>query len=381
MKILYYSRPYFGDCDLPLIKAMRNQGHDVTVLFSMNPRSLHTTVFDINEIYPQNGIFPISIYPELCYINDYTALDDIYISNEITGKFSWSSFKLALKVLCFFRKGNYDIIQYVETPSIFHFLPLWFFRKRLVVTIHDGKSHTGEANRIENFIRRVVKHYVNKFIVLNKAEVDVFSEEFKVQKDKIFTSHLGYYEMLSLYGNTEKKQENYILFFGRISPYKGIEYLLQAMEIIHETHPHIKVIVAGSGTFYFDISKYKNLDYIDFRNYFINLDELADLIRGSMFTVCPYTDATQSGVVYSSFALNKPVVATSVGGLPEMIEDGKTGLIVLPRNTEALASAFLYLLDQPYILQQMSDNISESSRIGKGSWDIIAKEYINIYQK
>ena len=50
-----------------------------------------------------------------------------------------------------------------------------------------------------------------KFIVLNKAEVDVFSKGYNVPKDRIFTSHLGYYDMLRMYGDVNKKKENYVL--------------------------------------------------------------------------------------------------------------------------------------------------------------------------
>lgn len=381
MKILYYSKPYFGDCDFPLIKALRKQGHDVTVIFSMTPHSLKTNVFNIEKIYPKDGIFPITIYPELASFAKYLSLDNIYIANDTKGHFSWQQIKQTIKLMAFFRKGKYDIINYVETPSIYTFLPLWFFRKKIVMTIHDGMPHTGEENKREGKIRKFIRHYIRKFIVLNKAEIEVFSKGYNIPQKKIYTSRLGYYDMLHMFGDSNMKQDNYVLFFGRISPYKGIEYLLQAMEIVHLKHPEIKVIIAGGGKMYFDISKYESFEYVEFRNHFIELDELANLIRGALFTVCPYTDATQSGVVYSSFALNTPVIATNVGGLPEMIDDGETGLIVPPKDVNALASSMLSYLDNPGLLQKMGNNIRECAKKGKGSWDKIAKEYIEIYQK
>lgn len=380
MKILYYSHPCFGDCDFPLIKALRAQGHEVTVLFTMSPHSLHTTVFDIKKIYPRCGIFPITIYPELKRFSKYLSLDNIYILNEPTGRFGWKSLKTDCLALDLFCKGKYDIIQYVETPSIFHFITLWLFRKKVVLTIHDGKPHTGAGGWKSRISRTVSKFYIKKYIVLNKAEVDVFAQEYSVDKKKIYTSHIGYYDMLHMYGDENKKKEYYILFFGRISPYKGIEYLLQAMEKVHQVCPGLKLVIAGGGKMYFDTSKYERMDYVEIHNRFIGGDELADLIRGAMFTVCPYTDATQSGVVYSSFALNTPVIATRVGGLPEMIDHGKTGIIIPPKDIDALASAIQSLLDNHSLLQQMSDNIAESARIGKGAWDIIASEYIKAYE-
>ena len=381
MKILYYTRTCFGDCDFPLIKALRGQGHDVTVLISISPHSMKTTIFNLEQLKPKNGIYPITDFPELLNLSNYMSLDNIYIVNETTGKFGWKSFKLSMEVLNFFKQEEYDVIQYVETPSLFHFLPLWFFRKKLVMTIHDGKPHTGAGGWKSRLCRTFSKTYIRKFIVLNKAEVDAYANEYSVKRNRIFTSHLGYYDILNMYGDKTKTKENYVLFFGRISPYKGVEYLLQAMEIVHRTHSDVKVIVAGSGKMYFDSSKYEKLDYVEIRNRFIELDELADLIRGALFTVCPYTDATQSGVVYSSFALNTPVIATNVGGLPEMIDDGSTGFIVESKNKDVLAKKILYCLDNTECLKSMSYNIKESATIGKGSWDVIAKEYILIYKK
>ena len=78
--------------------------------------------------------------------------------------------------------------------------------------------------------------------------------------------------------------------------------------------------MAGGGKFHFDVSEYEALDYIGIRNRFIPDDEMVALIKNCAFMVCPYTDATQSGVIMSAFAFNKPVIATDVGGLPEMVK-------------------------------------------------------------
>lgn len=379
MRILYYSSPSFGDCDLPLIKALMDKGHEVYVLYFINPHCLKSTIFNIDKKYPKSGIFPISIYPELKVFQKYLPIDHFYIANETTGRFGWNSFKTDIQVLSFFKKVKPDVINYIETPSIFHFLPLWFFRNKLVLTIHDGKPHTGEGSKKEEFIRKCISKYVRKFILLNQGEVEVFSKGYNVLLNKIYRSRLGYYDILNLYGSSDVSKQPMILFFGRISKYKGVEYLLEAMKIVHQKYPQVKVVVAGKGNYHFDITEYENLSYVDIRNRFISLEELTELIRSALVTVCPYTDATQSGVVYSSFALHTPVVASKVGGLPEMIEDGKTGILVPPKDVNALANALLSLLDNPNQLQCFSDNIKLSAKNGKGSWSQIADQYLRIY--
>lgn len=379
MKILYYSKPCFGDCDFPLLKAMMEQGHDVRVIYNLTPHSLHTTIFNISKQIPKSCILKATEYPELKAFEDYMPMDNVYISNEPTGRFGLKSLWLEFKTFQFIRKQEFDIIHYVEDPSPLFSLLLWFFRKKLVVTIHDGRPHTGDDNRKSQFVRRRLKSYVKRFLLLNKKENKLFEKGYGVNPEYIYNSHLGYYEMLHMYGNKTLKKQNYILFFGRISPYKGIEYLLKAMRIVHKVLPETRVIIAGKGEYNFDLEPYKHLDYIEFRNKFIELDELADLIRGAQFTVCPYTEATQSGVVYSSFALNTPVVATRVGGLPEMIDDGETGVIVPPCDEQSLAQAIIDLLSDSVKLAGMKKKIEASAENGKGSWKLIVEDYMKIY--
>lgn len=111
----------------------------------------------------------------------------------------------------------------------------------------------------------------------------------------------------------------------------------------------------------------------------MDIEELASVVRSSLFVVCPYTDATQSGVVSTAFSVGTPVIVTRVGGLPEMVEEGKTGLIVEPKNIETLASAMTKLLDDEVLRGEMRRTIDEQMSAGFFSWKEIAKDYIAIY--
>jgi glycosyltransferase involved in cell wall biosynthesis len=152
------------------------------------------------------------------------------------------------------------------------------------------------------------------------------------------------------------------------------------MEPVVSENPNIDIIIAGKGTFYFDKSKYENNPQYHFINRFITNEELASLILNSTAIVCPYIDATQSGVIMSAFALNKPVIATNVGALPEMMENERHGFLVPPKNSQALKEAILQIL-QPGISQQMSKNIEKDYSTGKHSWNNIAKKILESYQQ
>lgn len=380
MRIVYFSKPSFADCDFPLVRSLRDCGHDVVVLIHLAPYSMHSTLFDIKELKPESRIYKASDYPELRGIEKYMSLKDVYVANDIDGKNNFRNFILFAKEMKFIRKQKADIVHYVEDPFPFHIIPLLFLRKKLVLTIHDGKAHTGERDWKSDFSRKAARLYVQKFILLNRQEIDVFSDTYKVPVSRLFQSHLGHYDILRIFGNPGTAPSNSILFFGRISPYKGVEYLLKAMKKVHQEHPEFKLVIAGKPNYDIDWADCRNLDYVEIRDRFIELDELADLIRASKFIVCPYTDATQSGVVNSAFAFNVPVIATNVGGLPEMIDDGRTGILVPPKDVDALAKAMNLYLDNPELLERHSLNIEGNGRNGNGSWERIAQEYTSIYK-
>lgn len=214
MRILYYSKTCFGDCDFPLLKAMMEKGHDVTVIYNMTPYSLRTTIFNISKQIPQVGIFKATDYSELKTFEEYMPMDNIYVSNDPTGRFCLKSLWQEFKTFLFIRKQEFDVIHYVEDPSpLFSFL-LWFFRKKLVVTIHDGRPHTGDDSKKSQFVRRRLKSYVKRFLLLNKKENKLFEEGYGVNPSYVYNSHLGYYEMLHMFGNKDIKKQNYILFSG-----------------------------------------------------------------------------------------------------------------------------------------------------------------------
>ena len=154
---------------------------------------------------------------------------------------------------------------------------------------------------------------------------------------------------------------------------------MQAMEKVNMNIPELKLIVAGGGKYYFDIEKYLSHPYISIQNRFIPDDELASLIQQSEFVVIPYVEATQSGVIMSSYAFDKPCVATKVGGLPEMVIDGYNGTVVEARNSIALANAIETLFNNKGTLKTYTYNIHKDYQDGRKSWKYVSEELKTIY--
>ena len=124
----------------------------------------------------------------------------------------------------------------------------------------------------------------------------------------------------------------------------------------------------------------KNKDKFIIRNYRVPNDELSKLFQKASIVVLPYIEATQSGIVAIAFAYGKPVVVTNVGSLPEVVEDGKHGFVVPPRDEKALANVIIKLLKDNDLRIRMGRNAFQAGKTDL-SGDRIAEKSIEIYNK
>ena len=148
---------------------------------------------------------------------------------------------------------------------------------------------------------------------------------------------------------------------------------------MQQDYPDVKLLIAGSGKLYFDESLYKGNANVILMNRYIPLAQLAGLLKNALFTVCPYKDATQSGVVQTAFSMGTPIVASDVGNFAAAIEDGKSGVIVPPCDADALARAMAELVGHPERLEMFRKYIA-GEWLEKNSWEEVAKQYLNCYE-
>lgn len=382
MKILYISTPSFADCDFPLIKAYQEKNYDVTYLILLRPYSLRSTLFDIKDQLPVNDIITASHYPEMKVYEKYMDMSNVYIANRTTKRdSSFTALILNLKILNFIRKGCFDVIHTDTFMSMWDRLIYNVFRNKIILTIHDPFPHTGESSKRRTSTYRRMIGTIKYFVLLNQNQKDEFCKVYKLSENQICINKLGVYDNIRVFLKPDIKEKKHsVLFFGRISPYKGVEYLCKAMLKVHEQVPDANLIVAGGGKMYFDIEPYRKMPWMDLRNHYIGMDELAEILQQSSVTVCPYTDATQSGVIMTSYSLCKPVIATDVGGLSEMVEGGKSGILVAPKDIDALANAIIKILQNDVLRESMKKYIQNKYFSDNKSWNSIADRYLKFYK-
>ena len=381
MRLLYYTKPPFLDCDLPYLRAQKENIKEVFTIIDLPPFFLKSSLLNIDKQSSKLGIYKASLYKEITFFEDYIDIDKTYVINRTSSKvLSISNLILNFKFFFFILKIRPTIIHSTVFYD-FQELLLYFFRKKTIVTVHDPFPHSGERNIRKYFFRKLGFTLLNNFIILNKKQKAQFIASYKLENKNVYESNLSIYNVYNLYLGQfyEKKPLKSILFFGRISPYKGIHILLEAMKYVHRIHPDIKLIIAGNGEYYFDKTEFEQLDYIEFRNKYIPNTELVKLIAESLFVVCPYTDATQSGVIMTSYAFCKPVIASNVGGLSEMVFDNVTGILIEPNSIIELQNSIIQLILNQNLLAEMEKNIFNHFYQGERGWTKISKDLFIVY--
>jgi glycosyltransferase involved in cell wall biosynthesis len=155
---------------------------------------------------------------------------------------------------------------------------------------------------------------------------------------------------------------NTILFFGYIRPYKGLEYLLKALPPVLKK---IDITLVVAGEFWEEKEKYQKLikelkieKKVKIFDRYIANEEIASFFTACDLLVTPYSSATGTGVTRIALAFGKPIVGTAVGDIPEVVPHERRGLIVPPKNPEAIAGAILRCY-QKDLFQEFSKNIKE----------------------
>lgn len=223
-------------------------------------------------------------------------------------------------------------------------------KTRCIALVHNMIPH--EPNILDKLFAPYFVNSQDGFVALSESVVRDIDKLDKKDKPKSFSPHPIY----DHYGERMTKAEackalgfdstkNYMLFFGLVREYKGLDILLDAFGEIKNRLPDLQLIIAGE--FYEDEDKYRAqiesnglTDRIILRNEFIPDGDLRKYFGAADLIVQPYKTATQSGVTQVAFHFEKPMLVTNVGGLGEIVHDHKMGYACEP-TVEAISADIL----------------------------------------
>lgn len=261
-----------------------------------------------------------------------------------------------------------------------------------VLTVHGIFWWLGKAlygNDIKGRARRILLNRLHKEC-LRRAEHLILISPYVWEAIKPFTRATTYRIDVPIdpvyFEQTRVEAANELLFVGLISPRKGVDYLLQAFQTVLETHPDLKLSIVGKvadNQYYASLLSYAEMNkLVDKVSWLGTMDRpsLAARYASSSMLVLPSLEETTPGVIAEAMAVGCPVVASRVGGIPDMLEDSQTGLLVGPRDPDGLALAILRLLED----RELSSSISEQAKIiateRYAPWSVAAKT-VEVYRR
>jgi len=338
-KVIYYVQPYYLDCCIENIKDLVDMV-ELHLIIEVSPDSRNATILQFNDLKAYKKIEDLEnviedkIFKRLStYIKGCHSVKLMIFKSKRS--FDPRNLIIGLELVNYIIKKNIDIIHFDgQSARLFYILPL-IIKKNIYLTIHDPVQHSGEKHWKTEWIRKAYTIISNKILFYSNFALKQYLEHNAKQNKILCSIPLKPYTYISTYRKFEQKENQYILFFGRISYYKGIDILIQSIKIVLLTYPNEQFLIAGdfqnNTNLLNEIKDEKNIKII---NQHIEIEELAEIISKSKFIVCPYRDATQSGVLMTSFAMDKSVIATNVGSFPEYIEHGVNGLLSNPNHID-----------------------------------------------
>ena len=368
MTVVYYMQVAFLDNCIEMVKALKKHVN-LHVLIELTPQGKNLTILEIKD-FPEGKtlVHPQELLTEKSYKDFQNYFDGVasvhFVIHPHRTGFSYSTLQVSFTAWKYIKKFRPDIMHF-ETISLRAIGMLPFLRafKKVCISIHDPVAHSGEETWKMSLPRKFFFNIPVKrrYLFYSNFAKKQFEDYYKWIREPKMVLRLNPYSFLPRLIKDEYEEKKHILFFGRLSPYKGVDDLLKAMPAVLKEFPNERLIIAGKRYFGFAIDEEmvnahkENITVIDRH---IPNEELADLIRGAKFIVCPYKDATQSGVLMTAFGLNTPVIATNVGSFPEYIDDDVNGLLV-PSGPGKLAERICYALRNDHY-KDLARNISHN---------------------
>ena len=176
------------------------------------------------------------------------------------------------------------------------------------------------------------------------------------------------------------------VFAGSIKPYKGLDVLVRAFDALVSRCPavNVRLIIAGSPGM--DVSEMRagvartaGESRIEWRLQHQSEREMAQLMAHAHAVVLPYREIDQSGVLLAAVAMHRAVIASNIGGFPEIIRDGYNGLLVPPDDVSALSAALERLAQDVHLRLHCEENMQRLS-VGALSWDNVAAQTESMYR-
>lgn len=354
---------------------------------AFNERLAHQLQVEGHEvsIYTFTLQYPGFLFPGKTQYSEEPAPEDLNLERSLSSinPFSWI---LLGRKIC---KNAPDIL------IIAYWLPFMAPALGTVARLAKKNGHTKVIGLLHNLIpheHRPGDKFFSRYFIgsidaalsLSKQVLDEISI-FNSQLPRLFSPHPLYDnfgEPVDRIEACEKLKLNpnvrYLLFFGLIRSYKGLDWLIEACAKSDAIRSgRYKLLVAGE--FYGNESGYHELvdklgvgNFIEWHSVFVPDSEVKYYFSVADIIVQPYKTASQSGVTQIAYHFQKPMIVTRVGGLPEIVPDGKVGYVVEPDPSAIAAGIDRFVTEKP----DFTEGLMQEKQ--KYSWSVLTENLLSL---
>jgi len=257
---------------------------------------------------------------------------------------------------------------------------------KIVWSIHDIHDSALESRFSHKEKMLWMYHAADYKFIHYKSNIELLKKQLGVEPtdievvyhplfDESYPNHVTQKEARRLLGIPENKKV--LLLFGKIAKYKGVDLFAKALRNLNGNYYGLIVGRKWDKNLIKDVKErdIRNLKIID---EYIPDEEVQHYFNACDVVVAPYISITTSGVVLLAFSFRKPVITTNLGGMPEVVVNGKTGLLIPSNDAEALVTAIKKIFTMDY--QKMGENAYKLAS-EKFTWEKLAEQTIKIYEK
>jgi len=310
-----------------------------------------------------------------------------------------------LKVTRYLLQARPDIVQFGAIEFPFEALFLRHLKSRgltLTQICHEFEQRESDENLLVRLNNRLLASVFQTFSAIffhSQSNIDRFRELYpEVPPERFHLIAMGNEQIFP--GNDHHDatksalleryhlsgDEKIVLFFGTLTPSKGVPDLMNAFQQIQAQDDRARLIVAGMPLKYIDINAlYQQVTELGIQSTtcfdprYLPMEEVGPLMELASVVVFPYKNATQSASIQTAYSFGRPVVATRVGGLPDVVVDGESGFLVDPGAPEQLSEAILKILADPGLAERMGQFARQLSET-RFAWGPIAGNILSVYK-
>jgi glycosyltransferase involved in cell wall biosynthesis len=297
-----------------------------------------------------------------------------------------------------------NLVKYLKKmkPTIIHFQWIPFpladnpFLQSLqniaptVLTIHDVYPyHAAPSSKLQTiYFKSALKQFTH-LVVHTQSSYSIVNADFGILNEKISIIPHGIFEQYMKVQNLEldlQIRNLVVVYFGTIKPYKGLDILIGAFaKLPKHVQEETTLLIAGNPKM--DVNPLKTLaddlevaKHIQWKLGYISDEEAGNILRRASVFVLPHKHfEAQSGALMAMLPFGKPIIATTVGGFPDILNDGVHGYLVEPNNIDALTRAMVTILTAPAQRVKMGLAVRQLTRRDL-SWNSVARKTIRLYE-